>query len=79
MSESENANEKLPREKKSLFPQFGKAIIYGLLISVLIALIVLNQYAYSFGGQVMARYVSRGNRIAWRERNQILGCQALSH
>lgn len=46
---SENVNEKLPRGKKSIFPQFGKAIVFCLLIAILITLIVLNQSDYSFG------------------------------
>lgn len=49
MSESDNANEKLPREKKSIFPQFGKVIVYCLLISILIVLIVANQSIDPFG------------------------------
>ena len=46
---NENVNEKLLREKKPIFPQFGKAIVFCLLIAILITLIVLNQSDYSFG------------------------------
>ena len=48
MSEKDNAGDKLPRERKSIFPQFGKVFVYGLLISILIVLIVANQDRVTF-------------------------------
>ena len=66
---SKKENEQLPREKKSLFPQFGKAIVYGLLISILITLIVLNQSAYSFG--VRSWYVTFPVAVALLGENAI--------
>ena len=66
---SENVNEKLPREKRSIFPQFGKAIVFCLLIAILITLIVLNQSDYSFG--VRSWYVTFPVAVALLGENAI--------
>ncbi len=55
MNGNELKNENTVRGKQSIFPQFGKAIVYGLLISILIVIIVANQGKY-FG--VTAWYVN---------------------
>ncbi len=49
MSETENENEKFPRRKTPVFLQFGKVLVYCLLISILIVLIVANQRIDPFG------------------------------
>ena len=49
MSEHTVVPEKLPREKKSLFPQFGRIFVYGLLFAILIVLIVANRDQVTFG------------------------------
>ena len=49
MSELNNTPEKLPRERKSIFPQFTRMFVYGLLIAILIVLIVANQDRFTFG------------------------------
>lgn len=49
MKKNDSANENLPRLKKSLFPQFGRVIVFCLLISILIVLIVANQSIDPFG------------------------------
>ena len=46
---SEHENDKLPRERKSIFPQFGKMFVYGLLAAILIVLIVANRVQVTFG------------------------------
>lgn len=49
MKETENKIEKIPREKQTIFSHFGKMIVFGLLIVILIVLIVANQSLYPFG------------------------------
>lgn len=66
---NENVNEKLLREKKPIFPQFGKAIVFCLLIAILITLIVLNQSDYSFG--VRSWYVTFPAAIVLLSENAI--------
>ncbi|MDE6411445.1 MAG: sensor histidine kinase [Clostridia bacterium] len=56
MKKNDNATEKIPRLKKSIFPQFGRVIVYCLLIAILIVLIVANQNIDPFG--VTAWYVT---------------------
>lgn len=66
---NENVNEKLLREKKPILPQFGKAIVFCLLIAILITLIVLNQSDYSFG--VRSWYVTFPAAIVLLSENAI--------
>ena len=49
MSENDNLNDRLLRGKKSVFSQFGRMFVYGLLLAILIVLIVANQDRVTFG------------------------------
>ena len=43
MNKTPKIDARLPRDKKSFFSQFGRIFVYGLLLSILIVLIVVNQ------------------------------------
>ena len=49
MNKAPRLNARIPRDRKSVFSQFGRIFVYGLLLAILIVLIVVNQDRSIFG------------------------------